>query len=319
MLWPLLALCGLVLAIRLVQASPRAPLQPPRSWPSELVTALEAAHAQGRPLHLHLTRPDVPVAPAMADTLKLAPVQQLLAAHWVDLRLDSRQHAALFRSLLGARGALGSCVIDVDAAGRPDVVAVLSGYADADRYVAFLDGATRDLPRLRQLRDRPRQPDTQLELAELYAAQGGVARARVELEAITDGKARPAALEHLARLDVQAGRTAEARRKLEQVRALAPGWSGARWVLTEALVLSGERRVSDAARLLGVGLATQTDPLEKWQSLLLLGQLEHELGRDPQALAHLERVRTESPGTTWARRANESIAHIQNPDPTHTH
>jgi tetratricopeptide (TPR) repeat protein len=294
-------------------------LRAPNSWPAALVAALETARGQGRPLHLHLTRPDVPVAPAMAETLKVAPVRQLLVAHFVDLRLDSREHAALFRGLIGARGALGSCIIDLDAAGRPDVVGVISGYVDADRYVAFLDGAARNLPRLRQLRDGPRQSNMQLELAERYAAQGGVVRARAELEAVTDANARPAALEHLARLDIEAGQTARARGKLEQARALRPAWPSSRWSLTEALVLSAERRVTEAVSLLGVGLAVPTDPHEQAQSLLLLGQLEHELNRDQQALAHLERLRTESFDPTWARRASESIAHIRNPAPDHRH
>jgi tetratricopeptide (TPR) repeat protein len=315
-LTPLFVLGALVFAIRLVQASPRAPLQVPENWPSELVAALEAARAEGKPLHLHLTRPDVPLAPKMDETLKLAPLQQLLAAHFVELRLDSRQHAELFRSLLGVAGVLGSCVIDVDAAGRPDVVSVLVGAAETDRYVTLLDDTARSLSRLRQLRDGPRQPAGQLELAELYAAQGSVARARAELESCDDVALRASVVEHLARLDVEAGQTARARARLEQIRDLVEGPALPRLPLTKGLILSAERRVSQAVEVLGAALPAQRDSNERDQSLLLLAQLEHELKRDQRALAYLEQVPS---GSRWARRAADSIVHIRNPSPGHQH
>jgi hypothetical protein len=138
-------------------------------------------------------------------------------------------------------------------------------------------------------------------------------------EGLAATSAHAAALEHLARLDVEAGHTAQARSQLMQARALGSAQSSPRLPLTEALILSSERRVSDAVTLLTQGLPAMNPGDERSRSLLLLGQLEHELGHDDRALISLKAVQRESPHSVWSRAADERILHIENPTPDHVH
>jgi tetratricopeptide (TPR) repeat protein len=256
----------------------------------------------------------------MDEMLALEPVRHIAQAHFINLRLDASSHPDLFRRFTGSAGALASCIVDLDAAGQPDVVAVAPGYQDAYRYATFLDSAIKTLPRLRKLRDGPSADSARyLELGELYAEQGSATRARAVFERLTATAARAAALEHLARLDVEAGRIAEARSELTEARALGSAPSSPRLVLTEALILSSERRVTDAVTLLTQGLPALNAGDERLRSLLLLGQLEHELKHDDRALISLETVERESPHSVWSREAEERILHIKNPTPDHVH
>jgi hypothetical protein len=311
---------ALVVSVGLGLATRRGPAPAAGSevWQRELEGALVLARDQGKPLHVHFTRSDVPLARAMDETLALGPVRQLAEAHFIDVRLDARSHSELFRRFTGSAGALASCIVDLDASGQPDVVAVLAGYEDADRYAMFLEGAVKTLPKLRKLRDGPgTDPSERLELGELYAEQGSATRARAVFEQLTATAAQAAALEHLARLDVEAGRTAQARTELAEARAL--GSAQPRLLLTEALILSSERRVSDAVTLLTQGLPATNAGNERLRSLLLLGQLEHELNHDDRALISLEAVKRESPHSVFSREADERILHIKSSAPDHVH
>ena len=237
----LLAVLGLAVAAALLlwlrPFSPSA--QQLGAWQPDLSTALELSREHARPLHVYFSSPDAPLATRMDETLSLEPVQQLARAHFVNVRLDARAQAELFRRLVGSAGALASCVVDHDAAGELDVVAVAAGYLDPERYVAFLDAAWQGLPRLRELRDGKRQDATTLlALGELYAAQGSVARARSTFSRVSDEASRALALERLARLDVEAGHTAQARRELEEAKSRGGTPGSARIWLTEALILS---------------------------------------------------------------------------------
>jgi hypothetical protein len=259
MVWSLLGVGALILGLRLVQARPLSPaLEASSYWPRELAPALEASRAQRKALHLHFSRPDVPAAGAMDETLALPPVRALRAAHFVSAQLDSRSTQELFRSLVGSAGALASVIVDVNEAGQPDVVAVATGQVDPERYCELLDRAAKNLPRLRSLRDEgSKQSSALLALGQLYAQQGSVARAREVFTSVTEPQALAAALEHLARLDVDRGHTARARAQLERARRLEPASRSLRWPLTEALVLSGERRVSEAVALLSPRLPAE--------------------------------------------------------------
>src|SRR5205085_7450748 len=108
-----------------------------------------------------------------------------------------------------------------------------------------------------------------------------------------------------------------ARSELTEARAL--GSAQPRLLLTEALILSSERRVSDAVTLLTQGLPAMNPGNERSRSLLLLGQLEHELTHDDRALIALEAVERESPHSVFSREADEQIVHIKNPTPDHVH
>lgn len=289
-----------------------------REWQHELPRALQLARRHARPLHVHFTSPAAPLSARMNDTLALAPVQSVAMARFVNLRLDAPSQPELFLHLSGSAGALASVVVDVGASGQLDPVAVALGYLDAERYLMFLDGAAATLPRLRELRDgRGGDATAQLALGELYAAQGSLARARTVLESLRDVTVRARAVERLARLDLEAGHVAQARRRLDEARSLGLG-ADPLW-LTEARLLAKERRVSEAVSLLSLGLSTERAPDEHASGLLLLAQLEHELKRDPEALTHLEQLRRDAPDSAWARLAVERIDHIKKPQPDHQH
>jgi hypothetical protein len=89
--------------------------------------------------------------------------------------------------------------------------------------------------------------------------------------------------------------------------------------LTEALILSSERSVSDAVTLLTQGLPAMNPGNERLRGLLLLGQLEHELKHDDRALISLEAVQQQAPHSVFSRAADERILHIKNPTPDHVH
>ncbi len=71
--------------------------------------------------------------------------------------------------------------------------------------------------------------------------------------------------------------------------------------------------------LLTQGLPAMNPCNERSRSLLLLGQLEHELKHDDRALISLEAVQRESPHSVWSRAADEHIYHIKNSAPDHVH
>jgi hypothetical protein len=243
-----------------------------------VVTLVQRARA-ARPMLVVFSSPDAPLAVLLDETLAATPVRQRLQASFSTRRVDARAEAALFRRWMGSSGLLGSAVIDPRAGAEPDVVAVLPGYVDAAHYGALFDSVTRRLPRLRELRDEPLPSSAErLELAELYSEQGSLLRARRCLESIEAPPfERAEALEHLARLDLVAGSVAQARAELERARALALPRRSERWLLTEALILSGERRVSDAVSSLKCGLPSLPLGPERAAASRLLRKLTDEL------------------------------------------
>ncbi len=126
-LWALLPALGLCVSLGLMAT------RNSEVWQRELEGALVLAREQGKPLHVHFSRSDVPLAQAMDETLALEPVRQIAQTHFINLRLDARSQSELFQRFIGSAGALASCIVDLDASGQPDVVAVLPGYQDADR------------------------------------------------------------------------------------------------------------------------------------------------------------------------------------------
>jgi len=297
----------------------------PLTWHTSPDAALARATAERKLLHVQFSRAGLPLSRSMEETLRSAPVAQLARAHFVNLRLDSQANAELFQRWVGSAGALASCILEVrTGAEGPDVLAVLPGFADAERYLSFLDAAAKSAPRLRWLRDEGKSSfESLLELGDIYSAQGSARRARESFASVAapvSGKAR--ALERLARLNLEAGRIVDARRTLQEARALdhnptAPAMD--RLALTEALLLSSERRVSAAVSLLERLAPTLPAGPERDRAWFTLGTLQHEQKRDADALASLERLLRESRLSPWARRADEHISHIKNPGPTHTH
>jgi hypothetical protein len=252
------------------------------------LVALVARSRAARATLVVFSSHDAPLALLLEETLDAPAVRERLRASFSTRRVDARAEAALFRAWLGSAGLLGSVIIDQRAGAGPDVVAVLPGYADAEHYRALLDDVARQLPRLRELRDKSQPASAEsLELAELYSAQGSLSRARSCLESIQAPLVeRAKALEHLARLELQAGRVVQARFQLERARALAPPGRSERWLLTEALILSGERRVSEAAGSLRRGLPSLAPGPERTAGWRLLGKLTGEL----EHMKHPERA-----------------------------
>jgi hypothetical protein len=276
--------------------------------------------AESNPTLFVFTSPRAPLTEALRETLATTAVARLVTAHFSLRRVDAGVEAALFRRFIGASGQLGSAVVDVED-GAEDVVGVLPGYADAGRYAEFLQDIARHLPRLRKLRRDARQSvKARLELADIYSHQGSAERARACLEGI----AGPAdllsqALEHLARLDVQAGRTIQARAELERARALGGPKPPPRWLLTEAMLLSAERRVSAAAASLTPGVLQLATGPERAHAFLLLGQMEHELGHDAQALLALQTARAEARADATLQATLDLVEHIEHPSHGHDH
>lgn len=310
-------LLGCWLAIGHGAAPPSANAQ--STWQSDLHAAVALAQEEQKPLHVHFTQASAPLAARMSETLSAPPVAQLARLGLVNLRLDAGANAELFRRWLGGAGALGSCILDVSEPAEPDVVAVLPGFAETERYLEFLDTSRKSLARLRDLRlQAADSPAARLALGQLYAAQGSEARARSTFQAVPGhGVLRARALEQLARMDAAAGQVARARGELEQARSLA-GDAHA-WLFTEASLLTAERHVSQAAQLLEGALPTLAGGQDFAVALMLLGSLQHELGKDTAALTTFSRLKAEPAGGAMAREVQERIRHIERPEGGHTH
>jgi tetratricopeptide (TPR) repeat protein len=276
--------------------------------------------ARSRPTLVVFANKSAPLAGSFEETLASAPVQQLVRAHFALRRLDAAQNQQVFRRYIGSAGALGSAVVD-ESKPEPDVLAVLPGYADVDRFSAFLDTVAGNLVKLRRLRDSPKPTGTDtLVLGELYTKQGSLERARRCFESVrAPDSAFAAALERLARLDVDAGSPQAARSELEQARSNMPPAAADRLLVTEALILSSERRVGSAIALLTKSLPALPAGDEAARGWLLLGGLEHELGQDERALAALEKVQSETQDSDLLRAAAEQTLHISHPEPGHVH
>ncbi len=325
-LWVVGLALGLLAGFVGVQAArTRSPVAGRVVWHDSVEAALERARDEQKLLHVRFTQADRPLSTAMDATLALPMLEQMARIHYVNLRLDAQTHPELFRRWIGSQGALASCILDVSAApAGNDVVAVAAGFTEPDRYLEFLDSAVKTSARLRQLRrEAERSGAARVALGDLYLAQGSQQRARESFAAVLAPPAAKAeALARLVRLELNDGRTVQARGLLLQARALdtASGSLSANHLeLSEALILSSERRVSDAVTTLLRLLPSLAAGPERAQTRFTLGTLQHELKRDGEALESLAQVVRESPSSTWARQAETSIVHIKNPTEQHTH
>ena len=287
----------------------------------DLAAALEQAHREKKPLLVVFTHPSAALAQRMAETISALPVVEFLRVHYVTLTLDSVVGAGYFRRWLGGAGLLGSCVLDVDRDSEPSVVAALPGFAEAPAYLQFLAEVSRNVPSIRQLRTlTSSSPEARLALGDLYRTSGNLLGARASFSSVTIPlNLRAEGLERLARLDVDEGRITEARQTLVRARALKIEPPSERLVFTEGSLLSAERHVDEAVTALERGLPFVRSPAERGQCLLLLADLNHELGRDPQAFEQLARLSDPAFGTTFQRAADERVSHLLHPDPGHVH
>jgi len=296
--------------------------------------ALEMARRERKLLIVHFTSPERPLCKTMQDeTLASPDVVRLSRAKFINLRLDAHRESALFDTLIGGQGALATCIVDATG----DIVASLPGFADARSFLDFLETARSGLGRLTRLRAQAKQDRKsvalRLALAEAYDQIGSPRRAEEEYGAVIEqagAMARSTATslvqavghERLARLLAAKGRSTDARAELERVHQVDPeGTAGPadRLLLTEALVLSLERRLSESVARLKELLARFASSTECEQALFTLGSIEHELRDDAAGLAHLEQLVAEHPQSRWCRPARLQIEHIKSPEPDHRH
>jgi tetratricopeptide (TPR) repeat protein len=301
-------------------------------WESSYRGALEKARRQGRLLVVHFMSPERPLSTTMRDeTLSRPEVVRASLADFVNARLDARDNKDLFEKVVGGNGLLATAIVDV----TEDVVAVLPGFADARAYLDFLETARSRLARLVELRTLARRQRRNaaagLALGEEYQAMGSPRRADEEYARVllllgsspqtsVTSAISGACHERRARLLIAQGQTAVARSDLElALRDQAQSARPDRLLLTDALVLSAERRLSDAAARLNELIQRFAASTEYDHALFALGSIEHELRDDTAALGHLEQLLRDRPGSHWRGPAEQQIAHIRNPSPEHRH
>jgi tetratricopeptide (TPR) repeat protein len=296
-------------------------------WRGDYESALAEARASGKLLLVHFRAEGRPLAVSMNEgTFRDARVARRAAEGFVCVRVEIAARPHLFREAVGTAGGLATCVFD----GEGDVIAVLPGFADAETFLRFLGRAGEGYPRLKAARDeaerRPAEARPRLTLGEAYESLGSLRRAeacfRKVLEMAPGLPEAAAAHERLARLAVQRGRNLEAREHLAEYRRRDPEGKGGRAdraLLTEALILSLERRPAEAARRAEEALAAHPASLEADRLLLVAGWSWHEAGEDARAIAHLEGLRRRFPDSPWSARAAERLEHIRNPAHGHEH
>jgi tetratricopeptide (TPR) repeat protein len=267
-------------------------------------------------------------------TLAAPGVAALLARRFVLVRLDPEAQASVYDQLVGGRGALASAVLDETG----DPISMLPGYAEADPYARFLERALAGYPGLRTARAAaarwPRDPERLLTLAQAYEDLGHPRRSeevflrvthlarRVQTPPPALARAGATAHERLARSFVARGRNLEARQHLEAYHRLeAVGRTGRLHtaLLTEALVLVLERRMTQARAQLEDLLLRFPQMPERDHALLALGTCEHELKEDARAIATFEELLRAFPSSRFAAAARQQIDHVGNPVPEHEH
>lgn len=295
------------------------------SWRGDYGTALAEARASGRLMLVHFRRAGRPLAASMKDeTFRDARVVGCVTERFVAVRLEAEAWSDLFREAVGTAGGLATCVFDAGG----DVVGVLPGFADAEGFLRFLRKVEEGYPRVKAAREeaarRAEEPGPPLALGEAYEALGSFVRAetcfRKVLRMACGSLEAAAAHERLARLAVQRGCNLEAREHLEEYRKRDPEEKSGRAdraLLTEALVLSLERRPVEAARRAEEALARHAGSPEADRMLWVAGWSWHEAGQDLRAVACLEELRRRFPASAWAASAAERLAHIRNPAHPH--
>ena len=125
-------------------------------WDDDFADGVVRAQKEDRLLIVYFSSKGPPVSADMSKkTLADPKVVARLKEGFVHVRVDSVASAELFRKLVGERGRLATCVVD----GTGDVISVLSGFADAPSYLAFLKRAEKGYEKIlkeRKLSARPR-------------------------------------------------------------------------------------------------------------------------------------------------------------------
>jgi tetratricopeptide (TPR) repeat protein len=145
-----------------------------------------------------------------------------------------------------------------------------------------------------------------IDMAQRYADTGG-------------GNAVSGAHERLARILVSRGKNVLARSELEQVKSCPDAMQGDRFLLTEALLLSLERKLREAIGRLGEVLQHDPRSGQHPEALFTLASLQHELREDPAAIATLEELERAYPATRFASAGRRLVEHIRQGSSGHQH
>lgn len=312
-------LCGLAFA---------ASVSPPPAieWGADVDAAVARAEESGALVLVQFTRDDLPAAAAMRATFD-DPDVIAASSGFRHVRIDTGARPELFAALTGERGALATCVLD----GNGATLAVQCGFAGPRAHIAFLARVEREVEAWRAATEAvaatPGDAAARCTLAEAYvragherAAEATFARA-LELARAPNGSPTVIvrSLECLARLAVERGASADARRQLTELRAADPQRELEHCdhtLLTEALAFFVERELTEATARLEARRATGD---EADRALLALGEVAHAAGTEDAALAALQTLVQAHPDSPWRRRAEQCIAHIENPQWAHTH
>ena len=311
----LLFLCSLVACDATSRRGPRPPA------PDGLVLVQFAA-------------PDRPLAQRMAqETFADPDVRAALQSGVTPLVVDSTQQPELFTRLLGAPGALATCVLDA----QGQLVAARAGYLDADHLLALVRLAQARAGLLRTVRARvardPRDLRARYEYAEALTelqtqrhaelAFQGLVDLEPDLDLARDTEACQVlarAHERLARLQVRAGLTAAARVHLERFRALDPMDRNQRLdriLISEAMVLSRERRSREALQVLADCGQRFPDSSEADLRLLTEAVAWHECDDRPAALARLDTFFASHGDSSYGDEATLTREHVLAPPHQH--
>lgn len=304
-------------------------------WENDYATALARARRENRLLVGHFRLQGRPLVESMErETLSDPEVVRYSNENFLNVRIDAADKRDLFERVIGGRGGLATCIVD----GGEDVVSMLPGYASTTGYLRFLKRAQAGYPALREARAQASRSKGDLGalalLAERYEGLQSLRRAEAEYERLASmagtaigngGDARRyAALGHerLARFRAMRGRNREAAEQLRLYRGFDPSNRFGildRALLTDAIVCWIERRLKDAATVLGQALRSFPSSRERDQMLLAAGTVRHETGDDPGALELLRLVQADYPSSAAAEQAAAQIEHIRNPPPDHVH
>lgn len=282
-------------------------------WQDDVTTALREARATGRELVVYFALPGRDASDRMQQSLADARVLAALReGGFLAAVADGAARGNLYGAWIGGGEGMGIAVLD--AQGR--CYAARPGPQDPPELAAFLQLCARSRGELAAARARVEQPAVapldQHALGCLLLDLG--CRRECEPLLVAAATAGVADARHrLARLYALDGDVTAARRWL----ASAPPTPAA--MVTEGYVRFKERRHHEAVAAFEQALASGQLGSERQRALLYLGKALHEDKQDARAVGLLRALAAEGTGSTFEAAALHTLAHLENPQPDHTH
>jgi hypothetical protein len=298
-----------------------------------LADALARARAADGLVLVQFTAKDRPLAQRMErETLADQDVRNVLGGEFVPVLIDSDRSPALFAELVGGKGALATCVLDRDG----ELVAAREGFLDADHLLGLLRTARARAGLLREVRERVRVDPDDLEARYHYAealseltTRSHAERAfevliawesRIDPRDERSCQVLARGHERLARLRARAGLAAGARLHLERFRALDPRDRTGRMdriLISEAMVLSSERRSSEALVVLADCERRFPRSVEADLRLVTEAVAWHELDERNRALQRLDAFFLDHGDSPYGEEATLTREHVLAPPHGH--